>query len=38
MDEEGNYVLDNKGNKIKLNEEQIEHLRMNNLLEEGGND
>ena len=34
MDEDGNYILDDKGETIKLNEEQIERLRENNLLEE----
>jgi len=34
MDEQGNFLLDEDGNKIRLNEEQIENLRMNNLLEE----
>jgi hypothetical protein len=34
MDEQGNYIFDEDGNKIKLNDEQIEHLRLNNMLEE----
>jgi len=34
MDEDGNYILDDKGEMIKLNEDQIEKLRENNLLEE----
>ena len=34
MDEHGNYIFDEEGNKIKLDEAQIEHLRANNLLEE----
>jgi hypothetical protein len=34
MDEDGNYILDEQGQMIKLNEEHIERLRANNLLEE----
>ena len=34
MDEDGNYILDDQGEKIKLNDDQIERLRENNLLEE----
>ena len=34
MDEDNNYILDEHGQMIKLNEEHIERLRANNLLEE----
>jgi hypothetical protein len=34
MDEDGNYIYDDNKNKIKLSEDQMEHLRANNLLEE----
>jgi len=33
MDEDGEYVLDEDSNRIKLSEEQLEKLKANNLLE-----
>lgn len=34
MDEDGNFIYDDQGEMIKLNEKQIQRLRENNLLEE----
>jgi len=34
MDEKGQYILDEIGNMIKLNEEHIQYLRSTNVLEE----
>lgn len=33
MDEDGEYVLDEDSNRIKLSEDQLEKLKANNLLE-----
>jgi len=34
LDENGNYYFDKNGDKIKLDEKQIERLRIHNLIEE----
>ncbi|KAL4460446.1 hypothetical protein ABPG74_000197 [Tetrahymena malaccensis] len=34
MDEHGNYILDEKGQQVKLSGEQIDYLRNQNILEE----
>ena len=34
MDEDGNYILDEQGQRLRLNEEHIQRLKENNLLEE----
>lgn len=34
MDEKGDYYYDKNGEKIKLEEEQLERLKANNLIEE----
>ena len=34
MDEEGNYILDEQGNTLKLTEDQLEQLRAINIVEE----
>jgi len=33
FDEDGDYVLDAKGNKIKLSSEQIDKFKNNNMIE-----
>ena len=34
MDEKGSYLIDEKGNIIKLENSQIDYLRKSNILEE----
>jgi len=34
MDEDGNYILDDQGDKVMLSEDQLDQLRANNILEE----